>query len=113
VSLPFSHDAFLDVFPACNRTWWPVAVVLWIATVAAIIQLVRDRTMGAGLAALLAIQSDIQIGPIGESWACRGTPTLRASPIPGILASQDPRSPRPRYPGIEVTLRLGNTRGMR
>jgi hypothetical protein len=55
VSLPFSHDAFLDVFAAYNRAWWPVAAVLWIATVSAIIQLVRGRTLGRGLVALLAI----------------------------------------------------------
>jgi hypothetical protein len=55
VSLPFSHDAFLDVFAVYNRTWWPVAVVLWIATLVAIVQLVRDRARGAGLAALLAV----------------------------------------------------------
>lgn len=30
--LPFSHDAFLDVFAAYNVRWWPAAVLLWVAT---------------------------------------------------------------------------------
>jgi Family of unknown function (DUF6064) len=55
VNLPFSHDAFLDVFAAYNTAWWPVALMLWIATLAGAIQLVRGRARGAGLAALLAV----------------------------------------------------------
>lgn len=55
MSLPFSHDAFLEVFAAYNTAWWPVALVLWIATLAGAIQLVRGRARGAGLAALLAV----------------------------------------------------------
>ena len=54
MSLPFSHDAFLDVFAAYNTTWWPAALALWIATLAAVVQLVRGRARGEGLAALLA-----------------------------------------------------------
>lgn len=30
--LPFTHDAFLDVFAAFNRECWPAVVALWIAT---------------------------------------------------------------------------------
>jgi hypothetical protein len=32
VQLPFSHDAFLDVFGAYNAALWPAAVVLWVLT---------------------------------------------------------------------------------
>ena len=32
MQLPFSHDAFLDVFGAYNSQLWPVAVLLWVAT---------------------------------------------------------------------------------
>jgi hypothetical protein len=55
VTLPFSHDAFLDVFAIYNRAWWPVAVILWLVTVAAVIQLTRGQARGAGLAAILAV----------------------------------------------------------
>jgi hypothetical protein len=55
VTLPFSHDAFLDVFAIYNRAWWPVAVILWLVTVAAVIQLTRGHARGAGLAAILAV----------------------------------------------------------
>jgi hypothetical protein len=54
LSLPFSHDAFLEVFAAYNRAWWPVAVVLWIAALVSAVQLVRGRARGAGMATLLA-----------------------------------------------------------
>jgi hypothetical protein len=54
VSLPFSHDAFLDVFAAYNRAWWPMVALLWIATVTAVFQLVRGRARGAGIATVLA-----------------------------------------------------------
>lgn len=32
MTLPFSHDAFLDVFAAFNRTSWAVVATLWLAT---------------------------------------------------------------------------------
>jgi hypothetical protein len=53
--LPFSHDAFLEVFASYNRAWWPIAGALWIATLVAIVQLIRKRSLGAWLAALLAV----------------------------------------------------------
>jgi hypothetical protein len=35
MQLPFSHDAFLDVFGAYNSRLWPAALVLWVATASA------------------------------------------------------------------------------
>ena len=34
MELPFSRDAFLDVFAAYNTSWWVVALAFWILTVA-------------------------------------------------------------------------------
>jgi len=49
MQLPFTHDQFLDVFAAYNRTLWPAAALLWIATAAAVVQWLRSRT-GQGIA---------------------------------------------------------------
>jgi hypothetical protein len=35
VSLPFTHDAFLNVFAAYNASLWPVVAGLWVLTAAA------------------------------------------------------------------------------
>lgn len=32
MTLPFSHDAFLDVFGRYNIALWPVVLCLWLAT---------------------------------------------------------------------------------
>lgn len=32
MALPFTHDAFLDVFGQYNTTLWPVVLILWLAT---------------------------------------------------------------------------------
>ncbi len=37
MNLPFSHDAFLDVFGAYNTALWPAVVALWLATAAAVL----------------------------------------------------------------------------
>ncbi len=55
MGLPFSRDQFLDVFAAYNTALWPVAVALWVATLAGVVQLVRGRAHGAGLSALLVV----------------------------------------------------------
>lgn len=39
--LPFSRDAFFDVFGAYNEAWWPVALVFWTATLAAFVSSFR------------------------------------------------------------------------
>jgi hypothetical protein len=54
VTLPFTHAQFLDVLGAYNAALWPVAAMLWLATLAATVRLLRDRARSGGLAALLA-----------------------------------------------------------
>jgi hypothetical protein len=41
VQLPFTHEQFLDVFGAYNRALWPAIALLWVATLAAFVQLYR------------------------------------------------------------------------
>jgi len=36
MQLPFSHEQFLAVFAAYNRAWWPIVVLLWLASAAAL-----------------------------------------------------------------------------
>jgi hypothetical protein len=55
MGLPFSRDQFLDVFAAYNTALWPVAAILWLATLAGVVLLVRGRADSVGLTALLAI----------------------------------------------------------
>jgi hypothetical protein len=56
VELPFSHDAFLDVFGAYNAALWPAVVALWAATAAVALQLVyRKRVNGRVVFGLLGI----------------------------------------------------------
>jgi len=38
VSLPFTHDAFLNVFAAYNASLWPVVAGLWVLTAAAAVR---------------------------------------------------------------------------
>ena len=54
--LPFSRDAFLDVFGAYNTLLWPVAAALWIATLLAFVACLRGRPRNAWTFALLAFQ---------------------------------------------------------
>jgi hypothetical protein len=55
VKLPFTHAQFLDVLGAYNAVLWPVAALLWLATLAATVQLLRGRTRAGSVAALLAL----------------------------------------------------------
>ena len=56
MKLPFSHDAFLDVFGRYNTVLWPAVVLLWLATVALAWEWVRrDRIDGRKLFALLSV----------------------------------------------------------
>ena len=41
--LPFSRDAFLDVFGVYNTLLWPMAAALWIATLLAFVACLRGR----------------------------------------------------------------------
>jgi Family of unknown function (DUF6064) len=40
--MPFSRDAFLDIFAIYNGAWWPAALALWIATLVAFVIRVDD-----------------------------------------------------------------------
>jgi len=56
MDLPFSHEAFLDVFGAYNRSLWPAVVLIWLATAwlfAAWLR--RGRVSGRVLFTMLAI----------------------------------------------------------
>jgi hypothetical protein len=56
VELPFSRTAFLDVFAAYNRAWWPIAVLLWVVSLLAVIRVLRGRQGSSRwLAAVLAV----------------------------------------------------------
>jgi hypothetical protein len=52
--LPFSRDAFLDVFGVYNTLLWPVAAALWIATLLALVACLRGRSRDASTFGLLA-----------------------------------------------------------
>ena len=41
--LPFSRDAFLDVFGIYNTLLWPMVAALWIATLLAFVACLRGR----------------------------------------------------------------------
>lgn len=43
MSLPFTRDAFLDVFAAYNEWLWPFALMLWLATLYAVVLVVRAK----------------------------------------------------------------------
>jgi hypothetical protein len=56
VTLPFSQAQFLDAFGAYNRGLWPVAALLWIATIVIAVRALRGRADSRELSALLAVQ---------------------------------------------------------
>lgn len=56
MQLPFSHDAFLDVFGAFNATLWPAVVLLWVITAGFALRWFRvGRLEARALFALLAV----------------------------------------------------------
>lgn len=60
MTLPFSHEQFLDVFARYNAALWPVALLLWVATVVLVARLMRRersnaRVTSALLSTLLAV----------------------------------------------------------
>jgi hypothetical protein len=56
MELPFTHEAFLDVFGAYNAAWWPAAVALWVAsTWAGWVWIREGRVEGRAVFSLLAI----------------------------------------------------------
>lgn len=56
MELPFTHEAFLDVFGVYNTAWWPAAVVLWGASAwVAWLWMRHGRVEGRAVFSLLAI----------------------------------------------------------
>jgi hypothetical protein len=55
MTLPFTHDQFLDVLGTYNAVLWPFAAVLWLVTVVATVQRFRSRAKSSSLTALLAL----------------------------------------------------------
>jgi Family of unknown function (DUF6064) len=54
LQLPFSRDAFLEVFGAYNTLVWPVAAILWIATLLTFVACLRGHSRDAWTFGLLA-----------------------------------------------------------
>jgi hypothetical protein len=55
MSLPFTHDQFLDVFAAYNSALWLSAAVLWLLTAGAVGWIASGRAGGRWIAGLLAV----------------------------------------------------------
>jgi hypothetical protein len=56
VQLPFTRAEFLDLFAAYNRAWWPIAVLLWVVSLLAVLRVLQERSGSSrALAAVLAI----------------------------------------------------------
>ncbi len=56
MTLPFTHDAFLDVFGRYNTSLWPAVVGLWVATAVVVVNWLRTgRLSGRTMFALLAV----------------------------------------------------------
>src|SRR6185436_7666098 len=53
--LPFSTEAFLDLFAIYNTSSWPIAVVLWAATAAAFVAHVTGRDQHRWICGVLAV----------------------------------------------------------
>jgi hypothetical protein len=55
MQLPFTHDEFLDLFGDYNRALWPVVVLLWLATLGALVRLYRGRPQASRVLAALLV----------------------------------------------------------
>ena len=56
MSLPFTHEQFLDVFVAYNSALWPFVVLMWLLTLGAVAQLYRRGVAASRLlTAVLAL----------------------------------------------------------
>jgi hypothetical protein len=55
VSLPFTHDQFLDVFASYNAALWPAAAIFWLLATSAVAWLATGRTGRRLVAGLLAV----------------------------------------------------------
>jgi hypothetical protein len=55
MTLPFTHDQFLDVLGAYNAALWPVAAALWLASVVVAVQWLRGRAHANSVVVLLVL----------------------------------------------------------
>lgn len=55
MQLPFSREAFLDVFGAYNAAFWPAATALWIVTALVAFKWLRGRAGARAVLALMAV----------------------------------------------------------
>ena len=55
MSLPFTHDQFLEVFAAYNSGLWFAAAILWLLTAGAVVWLASGRAGGLWIGALLVV----------------------------------------------------------
>jgi len=55
-TLPFTTDEFLDVFAAYNRSFWPVALGLWVWALVGAVLLARHRNGNRLIVSMLAVQ---------------------------------------------------------
>jgi hypothetical protein len=44
MQLPFTHEQFLDLFGEYNRALWPAVILLWFATLLAVVRLFRKHS---------------------------------------------------------------------
>jgi Family of unknown function (DUF6064) len=56
MALPFTRDAFLDVFAAYNTSWWLIAFAFWILTLTAFVSVARGHDESRWTFGLLAVQ---------------------------------------------------------
>jgi hypothetical protein len=64
MQLPFTHDEFLDLFGTYNRALWPVVVLLWLATLGALVQLYRRRPQASRVLATLLVLHWVWAGAV-------------------------------------------------
>jgi hypothetical protein len=56
MALPFTHEAFLDVFGRYNTSLWPAVAALWVVTAVVVFNWLRTRRLSGRVAfALLAV----------------------------------------------------------
>jgi hypothetical protein len=55
MSLPFSADAFFEVFASYNRAWWPAALALWLVAAVVVIEVARAPRPGTDRAASVVL----------------------------------------------------------
>ena len=55
MTLPFSADAFFDLFAGYNAQLWPAALLLWVGSAGAFVMLLRGRANSSRFPAVLLV----------------------------------------------------------